>query len=129
MNAAKTTLRQTFGIGTRTEIRLDEHSLLTLSVRAGDLLRNDGGTVWATIDGELEDILLGPGDVYAVPRDREIHVSGFEHVRLEIYGHGPLQYEVARLQPASRGTSSIWQALVGTMRAAIGSVKAPAIPA
>lgn len=129
MNAAKTSRSQPFGIGTRTEIRLDEHNLLTLSVRAGDLLRSAGGTVWATVDGELHDILLGPGDVHAVPREHQIRVSAFGHARLEIYGQGPLQYEVPRLKPARGVTASIGTAAVSAMRAAIGSARAPAIPA
>ena len=43
-----------FGIGTRTEIRLDDR-LVTLSLQAGDMLRSDGGLVWATVDGAAEE--------------------------------------------------------------------------
>lgn len=96
MNATKTLRHQPFGIGTRTEIRLDEQPLLTLSVRAGDLLRSAGGTVWATVDGEPDDILLQPGDVHVAPNDGELRVSAFGQARLEVYGHGPLQFEVPR---------------------------------
>jgi hypothetical protein len=92
MKAPETTRTRPFGIGTRTEIRLDECSLLTLSVRAGDLLRSGGGTVWATADGEPDDILLEPGDVHVVPRDGQLPVSAIGHARLEIYGCGPLRY-------------------------------------
>jgi len=46
-----------FGIGTRTEIRLDDR-LVTLSLQAGDMLRNEGGLVWASVAGATADILL-----------------------------------------------------------------------
>ncbi len=96
MTAMKTPQPQPFGIGTRTEIRLDEQHLLTLSVRAGDLLRSAGGTVWATVDGELDDIVLEPGAVHVAPHDEALRVSAFGHARLEVYGHGPLHFEVPR---------------------------------
>jgi hypothetical protein len=96
MNAMKTPRSQPFGIGTRTEIRLDEQHLLTLSVRAGDMLRSDGGIVWATVDGEPDDILLATGEVHVLTRDCELRVSAFGRTRLEVYGHGPLQFEVPR---------------------------------
>lgn len=47
-----------FGIVTRTEIQLDAHHLLALPVRAGETLGSQAGTVWVTIDNELDDILL-----------------------------------------------------------------------
>lgn len=96
MNATKTIRPQPSGIGTRTEIRLDEQHLLTVSVRAGDLLRSAGGAVWATIDGEPDDIVLQPGDVHVAPHDGELRVSAFGQARLEVYGHGPLQFEAPR---------------------------------
>jgi hypothetical protein len=124
MDATKTPRTQPFGIGTRTEIRLDDQNLLTLSVRAGELLRSDGGTVWVTIDGEPEDILLEPGDVHVVPRDRELRVSAFGRARLEIYGHGPLQYDLPPRKPAQGVIASAWEAVVTGMRAAVVSVRA-----
>ena len=96
MNATKTLRPQPFRIGTRTEIRLDEQHLLTVSVRAGDLLRSAGGTVWATVDGEPDDIVLEPGDVHVAPIDGELRASAFGHARLEVYGDGPLHFEVPR---------------------------------
>lgn len=129
MNAMKTPRPRPFGIGTRTEIRLDEQNLLTLSVRAGDLLRSDGGTVWATVDGEPDDILLATGDVHVLPRDCELRVSAFGHARLEIYGHGPLQFRWPRRQPARGALASAWNAVVSGIRPAIGSVRALAASA
>ena len=124
MNAMKTPRPQPFGIGTRTEIRLDEQHLLTLSVRKGDLLRSAGGTVWATVDGEPDDILLAPGDVHVLPRDCELRVSAFGHARLEVYGHGPLQYRMPRRRPARAAIAAAWNAVVSGIRPALGSVRA-----
>jgi hypothetical protein len=93
MDATKRLRPQPFGIGTRTEIRLDRQHLLTVSVRAGDLLRSAAGTVWATVDGEPEDIVLEPGDVHVAPHDGELRVSAFGQACFEVYGHGPLQFE------------------------------------
>ena len=56
--SATTSPSRPFGIGTRTEIRLDEQHLVSLAVRAGELLRSEDGLVWATVDGEARDILL-----------------------------------------------------------------------
>lgn len=119
MHAKKTTRASQFRVGTRTEIRLDDQRSLTLSVRAGDLLRGEDGTVWATVDGERDDILLEPGDVYAVARDCGLRVSAFGHARLEIYGHGPLHYERPQGKPAYRVIASAWSAVVSVLRPAI----------
>lgn len=105
MNAIKTLRPRHFGIGTRTEIRLDAQNLLTVPVRASDLLRSAGGTVWATVDGEPDDIVLAPGDVHVVPHDAELRVSAFGHARLEVYGHGPLHYRVPRRRGAAGAAS------------------------
>ncbi|MDO9074751.1 MAG: DUF2917 domain-containing protein [Rubrivivax sp.] len=129
MNATKTTRTPQFRIGTRTEIRLDDQRLLTLSLRAGDLLRAEGGTVWATVDGERDDIVLEPGDVHAVPRDCELRVSAFGQARLEIYGHGPLHYEGPRRKPVHRMVVAAWRAIVSGKHPAIVSVRALAKPA
>jgi Protein of unknown function (DUF2917) len=124
MNAIKTPRPQPFGIGTRTEIRLDEQNLLTLSVRAGDLLRSAGGTVWATVDGARDDMLLAPGDVHVLGRDCELRVSALGHARLEVYGHGPLHYRMPRRLPAHGAIASAWHAVVSEIRSALGSVRA-----
>jgi hypothetical protein len=124
MNATKTLRPQPFGIGTRTEIRLDEQNLLTLSVRSGELLRSAGGTVWATVDGEPDDIVLEPGDVHVAPHDGELRVSALGHARLEVYGHGPLRYQVPGHRPARGAIASAWHAVVCGIRPAIGSVRA-----
>lgn len=111
MNPTTHARSRPFGIGTRTEIRLDAHRLLTLSLRAGDLLRSDGGLVWATIDGQADDTLLERGDVYVVARDGEMRVSGFGPARLEVYGNGPLRFEWPRRRPLLAALASAWGAV------------------
>lgn len=123
MNTRTFTDSRPFGIGTRTEIRLDGQQLLTLSVRTGDLLRSAGGTVWATVDGEPDDILLAPDDVHVLPRDCELRVSAFGHARMEVYGHGPLHYRMPRRLPARGAFAAAWNAVVSGIRPALGSVR------
>jgi hypothetical protein len=74
----------TLGWKTRTEVTLSDDRLLALCVRQGDLLRSDAGTVWATIDGDRQDILLAPGDVHLVLADTIMRVSSFGDSRLTI---------------------------------------------
>lgn len=52
MTASVKSRARSVGIATRTQVHLDGHRLLTLSVRAGDALGSDAGIVWITIDNE-----------------------------------------------------------------------------
>ncbi len=74
----------TLGWKTRTEVALSDDRLLALCVRHGDLLRSDAGTVWATIDGDRQDILLAPGDMHVVTTNTIMRVSGLGDSRLTI---------------------------------------------
>lgn len=67
--------------------------LVILSAQAGDLLRSEGGLVWATLDGASDDIVLERGDVHVVARDGTMRVSAFGTARLEVYGCGPLRFD------------------------------------
>lgn len=104
-----------FGIGTRTEIRLDDR-LVTLSLQTGDMLRSDGGLVWATIDGRAEDILLERGDVHVVVRGETMRVSAFGPARLEVYGCGPLRFDGPKCEPAPAVLTGAWQAGIARLR-------------
>lgn len=73
-----------------------------------ELLRSEDGLVWATVDGEANDILLGRGDVHVVARDCEMRVSAFGLARLEIYGNGPLRFEWPQRYPARGATALAW---------------------
>ena len=116
MNRSNLVSARRFGIGTRTEVRLDDRRLLTLTVRAGELLRSGAGIVWATIDGELGDIVLAPGDVHVVGRDCELRVSAFDRASVEVYGHGPLQYRVPRRAPTQAAAAASCAALARRIR-------------
>jgi hypothetical protein len=129
MNPTNFADSQPFGIGTRTEIRLGDARLLTLSVRAGDLLRSGGGLVWATVDGEADDILLERGNVHRVERDCEMRVSAFGPARLEVYGNGPLRYALPRPGRLQRLRTRVRQALAATLRPAPLSGRALGQPA
>lgn len=104
-----------FGIGTRTEIRLDDR-IVTLTLQAGDMLRTEGGLVWATIDGGTEDILLGRGDVHVVVRDETMRVSAFGAARLEVYGCGPLRFDGPKCELAPAVLTRAWQAGIARLR-------------
>ena len=104
-----------FGIGTRTEIRLDDR-LVTLSLQAGDMLRSDGGLVWATVDGATEDILLERGDVHVVVRAETMQVSAFGAARLEVYGCGPLRFDGPKCEPAPAAVTRAWRAGIARLR-------------
>jgi len=104
-----------FGIGTRTEIRLDDR-LVTLSLKAGDMLRSEGGLVWATVDGATEDILLERGDVHVVVGAATMRVSAFGAARLEVYGCGPLGFDAPSCEPAPALLTRAWQAWIARLR-------------
>ena len=101
------------GIATRTQIQLDANHLLTLSVRAGEALGSDAGTVWITIDNEPDDILLLPGDAHLVTGDCDLRVSAFDAALLTVVGRGPLHYR-DRSAPSAR-IATAWRFLVKSM--------------
>lgn len=106
---------QPFGIGTRTEIRLDDR-LVTVSLKAGDMLRSEGGLVWATVDGAADDILLERGDVHVVVSAATMRVSAFGAARLEVYGCGPLRFDAPSCEPAPARPRRAWQAVIARVR-------------
>ena len=60
----------------RTALCLGRSDLLALPLQAGDsLLRSERGTVWITVDGLLQDILLEPGQEHVVPEAEAVNVS------------------------------------------------------
>lgn len=42
------------------------------------------GTLWLTLDNDLRDIVLGPGDAFAVPRGRRALVHALDDAVLEL---------------------------------------------
>lgn len=107
-----------FGWQTRTEIALSADQLESLRVHAGDLLRSEEGTVWATTEGQWQDIVLQPGQTHEVVSGATLHVSGFDSARLVVIGRAAtrrhagvasvgamLQGAWARLQACLRASS------------------------
>ena len=58
----------------RTSLGLSDHDLLALTVQAGDPLRGERGTVWITIDGQPQDILLEAGEMLQVSQAGQLNV-------------------------------------------------------
>lgn len=73
----------------RAEFALTDRSLLTLSVRDGDLLRSESGAIWITRDGHLRDLVLAPGAGHRVQGDARLLVSGFGAARLTVIAGAP----------------------------------------
>jgi hypothetical protein len=70
--------------------RLERRDLLTLLLRRGDRLRCEGGTVWCTVDGAAQDVVLEAGQMYEARTDQRLHASGLRHGRLSMLsGGGP----------------------------------------
>ncbi|MEW6704289.1 MAG: DUF2917 domain-containing protein [Pseudomonadota bacterium] len=61
---------------------LGRNDLLTLGLQAGERVRCDRGTVWVTLDGNAEDLVLAAGEEYRAPHAQVLHASGL--------GQGPL---------------------------------------
>lgn len=55
---------------------LRRRDLLTLQLQPGERLRCHRGTVWCTVDGAFEDVVLEAGDVYEAPVRQRLYVSG-----------------------------------------------------
>ncbi len=76
----------------RTALCLDDHDLLSVALQAGDSLRGERGTVWITIDGQLQDILLEPGQVHAVTEAGALNVSALHGACVSVLGAKPLAW-------------------------------------
>jgi quercetin dioxygenase-like cupin family protein len=58
-----------------TRYQLAKHELLALEHRSGHLLTCISGELWLTVDGEQEDVILLPGQVWRVPGNVPVVVS------------------------------------------------------
>lgn len=100
-----------FGIGMRTEIRLVGHHLVTVRLRAGDMLRSDGGLVWATVDGEPTDVFIEHGAAHVVDRDCTMRLSAFGRARLAIHSREAVRQTLAErftMRTAASAWRSVW---------------------
>jgi hypothetical protein len=65
--------------------------MLTLKLQPGERVRCERGTVWLTVDGELDDIVLEAGEVHVVQRAQTLRASGLDCGRLVVLGQGAAQ--------------------------------------
>jgi hypothetical protein len=86
-----------------TAMRLQASDLIALDLQAGDRLRSDAGTVWITVDGEPDDLMLTPGEVHTVETDSRLNVSALRSASLVVLGRAPLRWQ--RAGDAARGVA------------------------
>ena len=84
----------------RTALQLRATAMLSLPLQAGDQLRGERGTVWVTIDGQLQDILLQPGETYTVEQTGARNVSALDTACVSVLGRAPLTWR--RVRPEAR---------------------------
>ena len=89
----------------RTSLGLSDHDLLALTVQAGDPLRGKRGTVWITIDGQPQDILLEAGEMLQVSQAGQLNVSALHSGCVSVLAARPLAWR--RIRPARAAS---WQA-------------------
>lgn len=64
--------------GSRT---LEKGRLRRLALHPGDRIECLSGCLWLTQDGDLRDIVIGPGEAHVVDRDRPTLLSALETSR------------------------------------------------
>lgn len=75
-----------------TSMNLGREDLIALELQPGDRLRSDCGTLWVTVDGQAQDVLLGAGRVHTVETGGQVHVSALRSARMVVLGRAPLQW-------------------------------------
>lgn len=68
----------------RTELQLDGKELLSLADIRGTQLTCVDGSVWLTLDHDLRDVFLNPGDSFVVDRDGTTLLYALAPARLRI---------------------------------------------
>ena len=86
-------------------------SPLRLRVSAGRHLSSVAGTAWVTIDGDLRDIILEPGDSHEFDRLAHVMVQAMG-------GDARLVAEDGVEVERDRSMSAVWRALVQRLRTA-----------
>jgi hypothetical protein len=80
-----------FGLLSASEWTLLPDKTIQLQVQRGDILQSLQGTVWITVDGQRQDLLLSVSDMHTVAEDAVLRVSGFDESRLMVLSHLPVQ--------------------------------------
>lgn len=103
MNPVCLSRRDGFGLRQISQWPLSLERSLILRLGEGDIVRADGGIVWATVDGELEDIMLNVGDTYLVPRAQRMRFGGYDDARMSVIsGAQPLPAQSAPSRQGAR---------------------------
>lgn len=110
--------RHGHGTNDASEISLSERRIVSIQARAGQRLRSESGTVWATVEGRGDDILLRPGETHRLESDARIHLSGFDAAAC-----ATLIDDSARPAPAGdAGRDGALHALLETSRAWLAGI-------
>lgn len=107
----------------RTTLQLRATAMLSLPLQAGDQLRGERGTVWVTIDGQLQDILLEAGQTYQVPAAgahnvTALKLSALDTACVSVLGRAPLTWRRARPE-AAHGWAALWRLGGGSVGASV----------
>ena len=78
------------------EVSLDMRAMFSVPDAAGVRFTCHEGSVWITLDGDLRDIVLDPGDAFSSP----------EHRRALVYALAPSQVGMDGPAPAARARQS-----------------------
>jgi len=79
-------------LAVRTALCLGRSDLLAVPLQAGDSLRSERGTVWITVDGLPQDILLEPGQEHFVPEAGAVNVSALQSACVSVRSNAPLAW-------------------------------------
>ena len=74
---------------------------IEFDLESGDIVLDCQGLVWATVDGQPDDIMLAPGDTYEVTRHQRMRFNGFDDARMVLLARGPVAVAAA-LKPWNR---------------------------
>lgn len=113
MNHTHSTDRRA-ALPSQTAMRLTREDLISLELQPGDSVRSDCGTLWITVDGEPQDVLLEPGETHTVSAAGRINVSALRSACLVVLGRAPLRWQ--RVGELGRGFG---QRLVAALALAI----------
>ena len=101
-------------LAARTALCLGRSDLLAVPLQAGDSLRSERGTVWITVDGLPQDILLEPGQEHFVPEAGALNVSALQSACVSVRSNAPLAWR--RISPH---TGPAWARLAQRALAAL----------
>lgn len=99
-----------------TALSVGSSSLVEIALSAGDVVRAHRGTLWYTINGRNEDVVLSAGQRCTAERDATIIVSGLGRARFSVThrdrGHHPAHHPDVRAYSARHRLAG-WLARAG----------------